>query len=329
MNEYPPSHDWNAVEPPLERSRTITLQDETLRDGLQSPSAVDPRLPQKLSILRLLDEVGVESVSLGLPGSGSRARRDLYAMVRCICDERLSIRPTVAARTHPADIAPAIDLVQRVGTPIEAMVFLGCSPIRMLTERWDEPMLERRTRQAVRQCLRGGLDVAFVTEDTTRSHPDTLRRLFSAALEEGATALVLCDTVGHATPEGTRNLVTWTHRFLVAQGVRDDIRVDWHGHNDRGLGLANALEAANAGVDQLHGTVGGIGERVGNTCLARLLRHLDRPGSRDLGRLPALISEVQAACDALERDQKDQSITSTTRPSSSNRTIMRSKRLCQ
>lgn len=290
--------DWNEhgphARPPMPRVR---LHDETLRDGLQSPSVTDPDLADKEDILRALAALGVDTVDLGLPGAGDRARADIEALCRVIRDEKLSCGAAVACRTHPADIAPAAEIAQRVGLPIEAMMFLGTSPIRLYAEDWDEDRLLRLTRDSVRQAVTSGLRASFVTEDTIRSNPNTLRRLFTAAIEEGATCLVLCDTVGHATPAGARNLVGWTLALLDEMGARGRVTVDWHGHNDRGLALVNALAAAEAGADRLHGTILGIGERVGNTALDQLMVNVRLLGAdeRDLSALYALAQRVSLA----------------------------------
>ncbi len=291
-------HDWNTNGP--ERHPVLArvlLHDETLRDGLQSPSVTDPDLDDKLEILRLVSSLGVDSADLGLPGAGERARQDIEALVALIRDEKLPIRATVACRTHPADIQPAIDLAQRTGVAIEAMMFLGTSPIRLYAEDWDVARLEKLTRDSMRQAARGGLGATFVTEDTVRSSPETLERLFVAAIEEGATCLILCDTVGHATPQGTRNLVRWTRDLVARLGKTGEVSVDWHGHNDRGLALINALAAAEAGADRLHGTILGIGERVGNTALDQLLVNLRLLGATghdltQLHRLARLVSKA-------------------------------------
>lgn len=268
-------YDWNVEgDEPLRPIRPVALHDETLRDGLQSPSVTDPSLDDKAGILRLLDRLGVDSVDLGLPGSGPRARRDIEHLLGVVGDERLTIRPTVACRTLAADIAPAIDLAQRTGQPLEAMMFLGTSPIRLYTEGWGEDRLEKLTREAMRMAREGGLEATFVTEDTIRSHPDTLRRLFTAAIEEGATRLILCDTVGHATPRGVRSLFGFVTALLDELGVRDRVGLDWHGHNDRGLALVNTLAAIEGGADRVHGTILGIGERVGNTALDQVMVNL-------------------------------------------------------
>jgi len=145
----------------------------------------------------------------------------------------------------------------------------------------------------------GGLPASFLTEDAGRSQPDTLERLFTAAFEEGADRLVLCDTVGHATPDGVFNLVEWTVDLLKTLGVRDRVRVDWHQHDDRGLSLVNTIYAIEAGADRIHGTTLGIGERVGNTSLDLLLVNLKLLGVWP-GELHALSELCQLVSEATE-----------------------------
>lgn len=292
-------YDWNtqghAVSAPMRRAE---VHDETLRDGIQSPSIYDPNIDAKLKILRLLAKVGVDSVNVGLPGAGHRAIADSTHLIEAIRDEKLDIRPGCAARTHPNDIAPIIAISEKTGVPIEIMAFLGSSPIRMYAEKWEEDKLEELTRNAVRMGVQAGLPVSFVTEDTVRSRPETLKRLFEAAIEEGATRLVLCDTVGHSTTNGVFNLVHFTHNLLIGMGVRDRVKIDWHGHNDRGHGLTNGLYAIEAGVDRVHGCVLGIGERVGNTPIDLLLVNLKLLGTddRELVDLTDLVAAVSEAC---------------------------------
>lgn len=299
MNERDVIYDWNveghALSPPMRR---VEVHDETLRDGIQCPSVVDPPIERKFEIVRLLAAVGVDSTNVGLPGAGPRAVADCTRLVELIRDEKLNIRPSCAARTHANDIRPIIEISEKTGVPVEAMMFLGSSPIRMYAEGWDEDRLEQMTRDAVRMAKQAGIPATFVTEDTVRSHPRTLRRLFSAAIEEGCERLVLCDTVGHATPNGVFNLVHWTVDLLVGYGQRDNVKLDWHGHNDRGHALPNALYAIEAGCERVHGCVLGIGERVGNTSLDQLLVNLKLLGveKHDLVRLVDLVNEVSDAC---------------------------------
>ncbi len=297
MDETDVIYDWNLRGNHLTPAmRAVELHDETLRDGIQSPSVHDPPLAVKQEVVRLLAGLGVYSVNVGLPGAGPRAVADSRLLVETVRDEKLPIRVGAAARTHPSDIRPIVEITQQTGVPVEVMTFLGSSPIRMYAEGWDEEKLLALTREAVKLGVSGGCPVSFVTEDTVRSHPSTLRRLFSAAVEEGATRLVLCDTVGHSTPNGAYNLIHFAHDTLIGLGVRESVKLDWHGHNDRGLALPNALAAIEAGADRVHGTVLGVGERVGNTSIDQMLVNMKLLGHNEgdlsaLSRLVALVSE--------------------------------------
>lgn len=291
-------HDWNVQGRTRWNLGQVEVHDETLRDGIQCPSVTDPEIGVKKDVIRRLARLGVASVNVGLPGAGPRAVEDSTILVEMVRDEELPIRVGCAARTHSKDIEPIIEISRKTGVPIEIMTFLGSSPLRMLAESWEESKLEGLTREAVKLGVEAGLPVSFVTEDTTRSHPSTLRRLFDAAVEEGADRLVLCDTVGHATPAGVFNLVGWVDAHLRGLGARDRVRLDWHGHQDRGLALTNAMYAIEAGCDRVHGCVLGIGERVGNTSLDQLLVNLKllADDDRDLTELAALVDVVSRAC---------------------------------
>lgn len=287
-------YDWNTEGHEHFGMRTVELHDETLRDGIQCPSVTDPPIDVKKTAIRLMAKLGVHSVNVGLPGAGPRAVQDSTELVEMVRDEKLPISVGCAARTHPNDIRPIMEISQKTGVPIEIFTFLGSSPIRMLAESWEEEKLEQLTRTAVKLGVEANLPVSFVTEDTVRSHPTTLRRLFDGAVEEGAGRLVLCDTVGHSTPPGVSNLVGWVDDHLKGLGVRDRVKLDWHGHSDRGLSLINALQAVEAGCDRIHGCVLGVGERVGNTPLDLLLVNLKLEGvdTHDLTALAELVDLV-------------------------------------
>ncbi len=294
-------YDWNEKDRrgPVLR-KPPRLLDETLRDGLQAPAVRDPTIDQKLALVRLMARLGIDAVDLGLPGAGARARADVERLLRGIVEERLPITPNCAARTVLADITPIIDVSQRVGVAIEVTVFIGSSPIRSLAEGWDLDRLVHHTRQAVGAVVGAGLPASFVTEDTTRSHPAALDVLFRAAIDAGATRLVLCDTCGHATPDGVRNLIAFTRGVLRALDVEDRVAIDWHGHNDRGHALTTALFALEWGVDRVHGCGLGLGERAGNAAMDLLLLNLHLlglldPTRHDLSCLVDYVHQVSAA----------------------------------
>ncbi|HZU85411.1 MAG TPA: LeuA family protein [Polyangiaceae bacterium] len=290
--------DWNEVD---RKGRPVPqrfeLLDETLRDGLQNPSVEDPTIEDKLRILHLMEELGIEAVDIGLPGSSRRAFDDVVRLSREVVDCRMKIKVGVAGRTVVADIEPMIEISQRVGLPLEAYLFTGSSPIRQYVEQWDVALIARRSAEAIDVAVKAGLPVAFVTEDTTRSRPEALATLFRAAIDRGARRLCLSDTVGHATPDGVRNLIQFTRSVVAGAGA--DVGVDWHGHNDRGLALENALWALEFGADRVHGTALGIGERVGNAAMELILLNLrllgQLPPDRDLTRLVEYCETVARA----------------------------------
>ncbi len=281
-------HDWNseALENPS-WMEGLEFYDESLRDGIQSPSAIDPSIEDKERVLVLQDRVGIQHTDIGLPGAGPRAVADVTHLAQFAIRNRLSLNLSCAARTHPNDIQPIIDISEQVGRPIEVMAFLGSSPIRLFTEGWTTDKLVELTRNAVRMAVGAGLPCTFVTEDTVRSTPDTLQTLFRVALDEGAKGLCICDTVGHATPGGVRSIIRWTKKLVREWGHADAI-IDWHGHNDRGFGLINAVAAAMAGAKRVHGTILGVGERVGNTSIDLLLVNMKLLGVPMKGDLSAL-----------------------------------------
>lgn len=292
-------YDWNSVE---RRSavavRGVSLLDETLRDGIQNPSVVDPKITDKLEILHLLDELGVEYADVGLPGSSPRAFEDVLRIAKEVVDCKLKIRLGCAGRTVVSDIAPMVEVSQRAGIPIEVMTFIGSSPIRAIAEDWSVELIRNRSIEAIDFGVKNNLPVTYVTEDTTRSKPEVLRELFVAAIDHGATRLCLCDTVGHATPDGVRNLVRFACGIVEEKGVQGKVLVDWHGHNDRGLALENALWAFEFGADRVHGTILGIGERVGNAPLDLMLLNLKllgELGDRDLSKLNEICQLVSRA----------------------------------
>jgi isopropylmalate/homocitrate/citramalate synthase len=291
-------HDWNTVgdAPDYRGMRPVELDDETLRDGLQCPSVTDPSIADKIRILNLMCELGIHTADIGLPGAGPRAEADVLALAREIAGNSLPIAANCAARTVRADIEPIARVTQQTGVPIEACTFIGSSPIRQYAEDWTLDRMLKATEDAVRFAVGEGLAVMYVTEDTTRARPETLKQLYTLAIECGAARICIADTVGHATPAGVRALVRFVKEQVVDPTGRD-VGVDWHGHRDRGLGIANTLAAIEAGVSRVHGTALGIGERVGNTEMDLLLVNLKLLGMHDgdMSKLPEYCRVVSEA----------------------------------
>ena len=290
---HPLIHDWNKTDTP--KPPVVLLDDETLRDGLQSPSVRNPSIDEKLRILHLIERLGIDTADIGLPGAGPHVVRDVERLAREIVDQRLRVRANCAARTVIADIQPIAEISQRVGMAIEVGTFIGSSPLRQYAEGWTLDQLLQRTEEAVTFAVGEGLPVLYVTEDTTRADPDTLRALYSTAIRAGAQRVCIADTVGHSTPHGAAAVV----RFIasVVEECGGGVGIDWHGHRDRDFGVINTLAALDAGATRLHGTAIGIGERVGNTPMDLLLLNLVLMGfiERDLSALVEYCETVSAA----------------------------------
>jgi 2-isopropylmalate synthase len=293
-------YDWNQMDAAkLRPTGPVLLNDETLRDGLQSPSVRDPSISEKIEILHLMEALGINSLDMGLPGAGPRAVADCEALAREIVRNKMKIRANCAARTHENDIRPIAEIVQRTGLNIQAATFIGSSPIRRYTEGWTDDFLLETTEKAVKFAVSLGLDSMYVTEDTSRCDPAMVKRLYSTAINCGARAIVICDTAGHATPMGAFALV----RFVLEEVVKpsgEKIRVDWHGHCDRGLAIANSMAALVAGAECVHACAIGIGERVGNTQMDQMLVNLKLMGispwaEQDLTKLKEYCQAVSKA----------------------------------
>ena len=297
LNEHNLIYDWNVHDGAWKPGKPIEFDDETLRDGLQSPSVTDPPIADKIRILHYMHQLGIQSANIGLPGAGPRARADVMALAKEIAQNKLPIFPNCAARTVEADIMPIAEVSQQAGIPIEAATFLGSSPIRQYAENWNLDFLLRTVEMAITLVVKQGLPSMFVTEDTIRSHPEDIRALYSTAVNCGAKRVVCCDTVGHATPNGVKALIRFVSE--VVHAIDPAVKIDWHGHKDRGLSIINTLSAIEAGADRVHGTMLGIGERVGNTPLDLVLVNCKLLGwiDNDLTALKAYCDLVSAACE--------------------------------
>ena len=296
MDERDLIYDWNTQGAAFDWSKArFDLNDETLRDGLQSPSVRDPSLEVKRRLLHLMADLGIAAADIGLPGAGPRVVEQVRTLATEIRDAKLPIAPNCAARTVISDIEPIARIVQEVGIPIEAATFIGSSPIRQYAEDWTVDRILKSTEEAVTFATRQGLSVMYVTEDTTRARPETLKQLYGTAIDCGATRICLADTVGHATPDGVRALIKFVRDEIVGD---KRVAVDWHGHRDRGFGLANCLAAIEAGADRIHATALGVGERVGNAEMDLLIVNLKLLGAY-AGDMSKLAEYCRTVADAV------------------------------
>jgi 2-isopropylmalate synthase len=297
MEEQQLIYDWNSAgrNGGFDWSRArVDLNDETLRDGLQSPSVTDPSLDVKKRLLHLMADLGIVAADIGLPGAGPRVVEQVRVLAQEIRDQKLPIFPNCAARTVISDVEPIVRVADEIGIKIEAATFIGSSPIRQYAEDWTLDRILKASEEAVTFAVQHGLPVMYVTEDTTRAKPETIKALYGAAISCGAGRICLADTVGHATPDGVKALVKFVKQEVVGN---KDVKVDWHGHRDRGMGLINCLAAIEAGVDRVHATALGVGERVGNAEMDLLIVNLKLLGAHqgDIRKLPEYCRLVAAA----------------------------------
>ncbi|MBI5029692.1 MAG: 2-isopropylmalate synthase [Chloroflexi bacterium] len=291
-------YDWNdmgeTLPPPL---RPVQFDDETLRDGLQAPSVKAPSIEAKIRLLHLMNDLGIHTANIGLPGAGPNHVEHITRLATEIRDQKLKIAANAACRTLIADVEPLVKIVDAVGVPIEACTFIGSSPIRRYVEEWSLDAMLKNIETSITFAVKHNVPVMMVTEDTTRADPETLTKLYTTAIECGAKRICLSDTVGHCTPSGAKNLVRFARSIVARTG--GNVGIDFHGHNDRGLGVMNALAAASSGATRIHGTALGIGERCGNCSMdqllvnMRLLEWIDN----DLSSLGAYVSLVGHACE--------------------------------
>ena len=294
MDEQDLIYDWNEIDYEIKRDASnhpheLWFDDETLRDGLQSPSACNPTIEQKIELIDHMEQLGIQKVDLGLPGAGPFHIGHIDAMLGHMGENQYALRPGCAVRTVVSDIEPLVDLQAKHEQQIQASAFLGTSPIRQFAEDWTMERILSTAEAAVSFAVDNDIPVMFVTEDTTRSKPEEIKAVYSRAIELGADRICVCDTCGHVTPNGVHKLLRFIQDEVIPDaGVkRREIEVNWHGHQDRGLGVANNLAAYEAGADVIHGTALGVGERAGNAPLDQTLVNLSLMGviSNDLTSL--------------------------------------------
>ncbi len=292
-------YDWNLVDAPEKPKQRIMVTDETLRDGLQSPSITHPEIQDKVYLLYLMNDLGIDAADLGLCGAGEKFKYHVSVLAREIVKQKMPIQPQSAARSVISDIAPIVEVSQEVGMPIEAAIFVGTSPIRQYAEGWDINFLLKQTEESVSFAVKNEIPVMFVTEDTIRAQPETLRQVYTAAIRAGAHRICVSDTVGHITPHGVHALITFLRKMV--DEIDPNVGIDWHGHKDRGLDIINSLAAIEAGADRVHACGLGIGERSGNTAMEILLVNLNLLGwaNRDLTKLPEYCEVISETCGAV------------------------------
>lgn len=261
-------YNWGGMR---KHSGKVELNDETLRDGLQATYVRHPSPEDKKKFLDILALLGIHSANIGFPAASPMQERDVRELLQHVKDKKYNLQLDCGARTLISDIDPALRVMDAVGYPLEIGIFIGSSKVRQLVEKWELRQMGTLVSNAVSYARKHGAKVMFVTEDTTRAHPKTLEYLYKTAIDSGASRLCICDTVGVATPMGVQKLIKYFHTNIIGSSR---VKVDWHGHNDRGLAVANSLAAADSGVDRIQATALGVGDRAGNTAMEELCINL-------------------------------------------------------
>lgn len=260
----------------------ILFYDTTLRDGEQTVGVVlSPQ--QKLEIARKLDQLGISRIEAGFPRVSAEDAQAIQLMTAA----GLRAELWGFSRAVNADIEEVIRLGMKASI-IEAPT----SEIKMKAYGVTRDEILRRVTGAISFAQRNGVTVAFFAVDGSRSDLDFLKTVYLAALDAGASEIVVVDTIGACGPEAVEYLVA-----QVCSWVGADIPVHFHGHNDFGLATACAIAAVRAGARWVQGTINGMGERAGNADIGEIalaLRCLyDVPVAMDLSKVRAVSELVQ------------------------------------
>ena len=267
-------YSWNRLD--REQYRRVRIEEDT-RDALQSARAVQPSTLQRKKLLDLSAKVGVHFAFLGFPAASRREADQCVALVEHIATQRLEIEPVLMARALESDIEPILGIRERSSRDVTADIFIGTSGLRLKVEGWTLDAMLGKIRKAARFASENDLNFRISLEDSTRTAPDELAKSARAAIDAGAKAIILCDTVGDCLPSGASRTTAFVMELIERAGA--DVDVGWHGHNDKGLSLANALASIEAGASIVSGTFTGMGERTGNIPLEQMILILSEAGN--------------------------------------------------
>ena len=264
--------DWN--EKKTFKNKSIVIEDDTLRDGLQSALLRIPNYFEKKELVTLAHASRIKYVMLGFPGASEDAYHECRLLVQFIRDMQWPLVPRLLGRANQSDMAAICRLQEETGVPLQADFFINICALRLKVEGWNLATITQMIHQASEQLDRHGVSYSISLEDATRSDTSIIEKMLCTIVNTKAIAIVLCDTVGACLPSGVANLLRFVKKTIAAHNSH--IFQWWHGHNDRGLALANALCALDHGIDGISGTFLGIGERSGNICIEQIMLHLNQ-----------------------------------------------------
>lgn len=298
QGEYNWSSHEGVRDPVRKAKQFVSIDDESLRDGLQGTQlTTHPSLNEKEIYLASVALNGyIEHADIGFPGSEESHKEELSEIIKFVIASNGLDGLTLSCAAGAIDehINPIIDLSHQFdGYPLEADIFLDVSKNRAEIEGWDRKEKISVLKQNIKLLKSQQLPVMFVPERSTSTPPEELLEVCLMASELGVDRICFADTKGVADNKGIENIFRWG--FEEIGKANPNLKWDAHFHNDRNMALSNSLVAAAEGVDRLHATMFCIGERAGNVDLAQLLVNLNLQEMRndDLTSLKA-ISELSS-----------------------------------
>jgi 2-isopropylmalate synthase len=278
-------YSWSSqreISSPLRTPQVhVEIDDETWRDGMQGTQTErHPDTEERREYLVFAGKNGfIEHADIGFPGSGIKHRNEMVNLINSLEEKKAGITLSAAGRgSAKDDIRAILEVSSRTGYPLEGDLFLDTSEIRAKVEGWDRTEKLKSLKDNISLLKKEGLPVMFVLERATTTSPKELYDPLMMAIDLGVDRICIADTQGIITPQGVSNIFRWVINEIGENNK--DLKLDFHEHNDLGMGIANCLVAAAEGVDRLHATARGIGERAGNVNLEQLLVVLSAKGYR-------------------------------------------------
>lgn len=285
--EIPGIYNWTRHDGPSMPVRSprprVEIDDETWRDGIQGTHVVHhPNTNQKALYIERAVTLGfIDHLDIGFPASGPMHRDEIVTLIDFSQKKKLPVTFSTAGRGAAIDdIKSIIEIAQRTGENVEADLFIDVSYLRADVEGWSRDERLRQTMRNIVLAKKEGLSVMFVPERASVTSPKELLEACVMAADEGVDRIAFADTTGALTPHGTSQLLRTMFENLGKRYPK--IRFDFHEHDDLNMGIANCVVAAMEGIDRLHATARGIGERAGNVSLEKLLVVLNLQGFRDV-----------------------------------------------
>ena len=268
-------HKNDYLEPTTNQIKEINILSEDLRDGFHGVH-FSPVVERVIPYVEKLHKIGIKHIRAGIySGKGNALDVKTQKLLAILYKKYPDIIPSVLSVTSEDSIRWAAEC-SKINPNLQTLIFMGSSPSRMIAEGWDESYVLDSMKRGFGMAREYGLKVIGATEHTTQTHPEFLAKIIEVQAKSAKKNMVtfcIADTIGIARPKGVRNIVLWTKKYLKKIN-RQDISIEWHGHEDTGNSSSNALIAMAAGAKIIDTVSYGIGERAGNTKMEAVLINL-------------------------------------------------------